>query len=125
MIQIVQHQEPVLGRRLHLDLDAVPVEAPAERASPSGFVSRSEYVQVFVRPHVQQVGAVEEDPAALRPVQARDDVEGRRLPGAVRADQPRDLAPVDGERDIVESHEAAKPACDVLERQERSHRGPR
>jgi len=47
-------REPV-RRGLSAIGDAVPVVAPGERASPSGIVFRSEYVQVFVRPHVQQI----------------------------------------------------------------------
>ena len=41
-------------------------------------------------------------------VQARDDVERRRLAGAVRADQPRDVALLDVERDAVEGDDAAE-----------------
>ena len=48
--------------------------------------------------HGQQVVAVELEPAAGRFVDPRDDVEQRRLAGAVRADQPADLALVDRER---------------------------
>ena len=47
--------------------------------------------------------AVELDLPGVRLVEARDDVEGRRLPGAVRPDEPRDLPLLDVERDAVEA----------------------
>ena len=57
-------------------------------------------------------------------VDAGDDVEDRRLAGAVRADEPEDLARVDVERHVVERGDATEAHRDVVELEERlSHRG--
>src|SRR4051794_10821990 len=51
------------------------------------------------------------DLAPIRPLHARDQIEGGALPGAVRADQRNDLARPDMEVDLVHGDEAAeKPA---------------
>ena len=49
-----------------------------------------------------------------RLVDAADDVEHRRLAGAVGSDEPADLTFVDGERQPVEGDDAAEPDGDVL-----------
>ena len=54
------------------------------------------------------------DPARGRVVDAGDDVEERRLAGAVRADEADDRALRDVEADVVDRHEAAEPLRDVL-----------
>ena len=69
----------------------------------------------------QEVLAVEDDAAGVRLVEARDDVERRRLAGAVRPDQPGDLALVDRERDVVERDDAAEGPGHVLDREDRGH----
>jgi hypothetical protein len=54
-----------------------------------------------VRRHVQQVLTLEQHSALGRLVDPADDVEHRRFPGAVRPDQPTDLARVDREAESV------------------------
>ena len=58
-------------------------------------------------------GAVEQHLAGVRLVEPRDDVERRRLAGAVRPDQPRDVPFLDVERDAVESDDSAEAQGDV------------
>ena len=62
--------------------------------------------------------AVEDDVATGRLVDARDQVEQRRLAGAVRADHADDLAPVDVEIEIVDDLEAAEGHRDALQIEE-------
>src|SRR5581483_6727089 len=69
----------------------------------------------------QQALPVEHEVARLRTVDARDDVEERRLAGAVRPDEPDDLAGLRLDGYVVERHDPAEPPRDVLDRQE-SHR---
>jgi hypothetical protein len=71
-----------------------------------------------VRRRAQQALAVEGDLSGVRPVEPRDQVEERRLAGAVRSDQPGDLAGVDRERDVVDRHHPAETAADVFDREE-------
>src|SRR5207247_10402081 len=71
-----------------------------------------------MRPQTQEVASVEDDAAAVRPVQACDDVEKRRLPGAVRADQAADLALLDGHRDVVQRDDPPESPRNVLDRKE-------
>jgi hypothetical protein len=52
----------------------------------------------------------EEHLPRLRPQRARDEVEDRRLAGAVRADQRADLARLDAEVDLVDCHQRAEAA---------------
>ena len=59
-------------------------------------------------------------PAPRRLVDAADDVEHRRLAGAVRPDEPADLALVDGERQPVERDDAAEAHRDVAHVEQRS-----
>ena len=58
----------------------------------------------------------------MRPVQTCDDVEERRLPGAVRADQSHDLTRCDLERDVIDGDDAAEALGHVLHREERHPR---
>jgi len=53
-----------------------------------------------VRPHLLARLAAEGDAAFLRLIEAVDDVEQRRLAGAVRSDNRADLALADVERNI-------------------------
>ena len=69
--------------------------------------------------------AVEEDIAGVEPVEARDGIEGRRLAGAVRADQPDDRAFRHLEGDIVERDDPAEPQPSVVEREEPLRHRPR
>ena len=66
-----------------------------------------------VRRSAQDALAVEEHVTGLRLVEARDHVESRRLAGAVRPDQPRDLTFLDLERHLVERDDAAEALGDV------------
>jgi hypothetical protein len=77
-----------------------------------------------VRRRVEQVLAHEHHAPRLRPVQARDDVERRRLACAVRTDQAHDLALVGVERDAVERDDAAEARGDVLDGEQRQGRVP-
>src|SRR5204862_7337518 len=52
------------------------------------------------------------DGAPLGPDEAADDVEERGLAGTVGADDPDDPAGSDGERPVVEGHQAAEPHND-------------
>ena len=58
-------------------------------------------------------GAVEQHFARVRLVEPGDDVEGRRLAGAVRPDQPGDVPFLDVERDAVERDDSAEAQGDV------------
>ncbi len=66
-----------------------------------------------------QVFPLEHNAAAVRAVEAGDEIEERRLPGAVRPDQPDDLSLLQVERNIRESHDPTEPARDVLDRKKR------
>ncbi len=63
----------------------------------------------------EDVAAVELDGAGARRVEAAEAVEQRRLAGAVRTDQPEDLALADLEADAVERHDAAEANRDVTD----------
>jgi hypothetical protein len=72
-----------------------------------------------VRRLAEQVLALVANGAAARPVQARDHVERRRLAGAVRPDQPRNLVLVHRERKLVESEDPSEAPADVVELEQR------
>ena len=78
----------------------------------------------LVRRNPEEVVAVEDDAPPFGLVEPRDDVERGRLAGAVRPDQPDDLALLGRERHVVERENAAEAAGQVLDREER-HDGPR
>src|SRR5215208_1486295 len=80
---------------------------------------RDPTVHDAVRADAQHVVAVEDDATGVGPVHARDDVERRRLAGAVRADQADDLALSDAEADVVERDDAPEPQRDVLDVEKR------
>ena len=63
--------------------------------------------------------AFEQDIAAIGRVEPADAVEQRGLAGAVRPDQPEDLALLDGERDAVERDDAAEAQSDVADFEQR------
>src|SRR5262249_59005983 len=72
----------------------------------------------------QQRMAREDDLARVRRVEAAQAVEQRRLAGAVRPDEPNDLALVHGEGDLVEGDDASESYGYVLDIQDwsRTHR---
>ena len=67
------------------------------------------------RPDALQRAAVEDDVAGVEPVEARDRVEGRRLPGAVGADQADDRALGDLEGDVVERDDPPEAQPSVVQ----------
>ena len=67
----------------------------------------------------QQAAPLEDDLPAVRPVQTGNQVEQRRLAGAVRADQPDDLTLTDVERDVVDRDDAPEPPRHVLHGEQR------
>ena len=71
-----------------------------------------------VGPHVVALLALEGDGAFLRVVEAVDDVEHRRLAGAVGADDGADLALPDVEGDAADRPHAAEGKRDVLHREQ-------
>ena len=75
----------------------------------------------LVHGRLQERLAGELDLALVRRVEPGDDVEGRRLAGAVRPDQADDLTLGDVEGDAVEGDDPAEPASDVPQR-EQGHR---
>jgi hypothetical protein len=63
-----------------------------------------------VRPPARDVTSFELHTPGRRQVEAREDVDERRLPRAVRTDQADDLVAVQLERDVVESPDALEVA---------------
>jgi hypothetical protein len=59
------------------------------------------------------------DLAAGRGVDPADQVEDRRLAGAVRADQGEDLAAADVEADVVDGDDAAEAHAEMARREQR------
>jgi hypothetical protein len=62
--------------------------------------------------------ALPADVADLRDVHLADRVEDRRLAGAVRPDDRKQLTFVDGERDVVDRHDAPKPQLNPVNDQQ-------
>lgn len=58
--------------------------------------------------------------AAIRPIDAADDVDQRAFAGAVRADDGANFAWVNRQVDIGQCHDAAERQADALERKQRS-----
>jgi hypothetical protein len=71
-----------------------------------------------VRRRAQQALAVERDLARVRLVEARDQVEERRLAGAVRADQADDLALATSSVTSSTRHDPAEPPRHLLDREQ-------
>ena len=65
--------------------------------------------------------ALDEDASGRRREQAGHQVEQRRLAGAVRAEQAGHARP-EPERDVVDRHDVAVPARDVVELEAQSRR---
>jgi hypothetical protein len=68
-----------------------------------------------VRRRSQQALAGERERAGIGLVQARDDVEQRRLAGPVRPDQADDLPLLYVQRDVVDGDDAAEPPRHVAD----------
>src|SRR5439155_26914711 len=77
-----------------------------------------------LRAGVGDVGAGEDDPSRVRVEVAREAVEERGLAGAVRPDQPDDLARADREGDVLVGNEAAEALRDRAELEEGRHAQP-
>src|SRR4029077_18554911 len=73
----------------------------------------------LVGTHLRPLLALEGDAPVLRLIEAVDDVEHRRLAGAVRADDGADLAFADVEGDIAQRFDAAERKRHVFDRQDR------
>ena len=71
--------------------------------------------------HARDVLAVEDQASGRWLVDARDQVEDRRLPGAVGADDREDLAGLDREAHPVDGPDAAEAHPEVVDREE-AHR---
>ncbi len=85
---------------------------------------RAEELDVLERPRdalahdlerglLEERRSVEQHVPGVRLVETRDDVERRRLAGAVRPDEARDVALLDVERDAVEGDDSAEAQGDV------------
>ena len=77
----------------------------------------------LVRQHGRMRDALESDAARLRTIEAVDDVQHRRLAGAVGADDGADLALLDVERDIGQRVDAAEGERNALDREQHLARG--
>ena len=75
----------------------------------------------LVRRAPAEVDAVELDRSRRRRVEPADEVEDRRLAGAVRADQREHLAARDVEGHAVDGADAAEADAEVLDREQRGH----
>src|SRR6185437_10529448 len=62
-----------------------------------------------VRRQSGHFGAFQPHRAGIRPFDAHDELHHRRLAGAVRPDQPENLAALDREADVAHGNEAAEP----------------
>ena len=93
------------------DLDVLAHGQLAERAAVLER-AREPGAPAPVRAPAGDVALVELDRAGGREVEAGDQVDERRLAGAVRADQADDLVPVQLERDVVERLHALERARD-------------
>ena len=82
------------------DLDVLAHGQPAERVAVLER-PREPVPAAPVRRPARDVAALELDGARRRPVEAAEHVDERRLAGAVRADQPDDLAAAQLERDVA------------------------
>src|SRR5207249_8779895 len=88
----------------HAPPPAGHLERPSEPASHE--IVRSQTIDPL---------AAEDDRTAGRPVIAADDIDERRLPGAVRPDQAADLWPVHRDGDAVEGDEPPEVHRDPLD----------
>src|SRR5207249_11762932 len=72
----------------------------------------------LVGPVAGDVLTEEPDPPPLRPIEARDEIEQRRLPRSVRPDETDQLVGGDRERDVVDGHDAAEALAQLAECQQ-------
>ena len=72
----------------------------------------------LVRRHARDVLAVEDQPARGRLVDARDQIEDRRLAGSVGTDDREDLTRLDREAHAVDGPETAEVHDEALRREE-------
>src|SRR5262249_17655882 len=79
-------------------------------------------VAAFRRRQSRDVLAVEEDRAFGRPVDAGNQVEQRRLAGAVRTDQAHDLAACNRDGDVAVGDEPREALCHAPGFEQRRHR---
>src|SRR6185312_12057335 len=100
--------------RHHVLLDGHVEEEP-ERLERAGDPAGGDLVRV----EAEQAPALELDLARIRRVDARDQVEERRLAGAVRPDHAHDLALVDVEVEPVDHAQAAEGERDALQLEQR------
>ena len=68
-----------------------------------------------------RIHAVEQDGAARRLIDLREQVEDRGFAGAVRADQAGDLCAADGEVEVADGGQAAKINAEMARFQDRRH----
>ena len=110
------------GERAHGDV--LPHRHAAERAELLERPADAPAVDL-IRPEAGERLAGEADLPAVRPVEAGDHVEERRLPGAVRPDDADDLARRHVERDALVRHEAAEALGHAADLQQGSPAPPR
>jgi len=72
----------------------------------------------LIRFHTGHVGPVHLDGPAVRLVEAGDEVEQRRFPGAVRTDESGDRPALDRERGVVRRGEAAERLLKIVDAQD-------
>src|SRR5207244_3434821 len=94
-----------------------PVQEQRQGLERAGDALRRDAVRI----EPDEALAVEQDLALVRPVDARDEVEERRLPGSVRADHADDLSLVHVQVELVDDREAAERLRDVAELQQVAH----
>src|SRR5947208_2219885 len=110
-------------RALGDHLAVVEHRHPAERAHELPGARDAEPADAL-RTGVGDVGAREDDPSRVRVEIAGEAVEERGLAGAVRPDQPDDLARADREGDVLVGNEAAEALRDRAELEEGRHAQP-
>ena len=94
------------------DLDVLAYREVAERAAVLKR-ARDSGASAAIGPPPRHVPPFELDGALIREVEARNEVDERRLPRAVRADQPDDLVPVQRERDPLDRVDAVERAGEL------------
>jgi hypothetical protein len=71
-----------------------------------------------VRLQADYVAAIKLDPAPVRSINTRDEIENRRLPGPVRPDQAKDFPPLHGETNVRNRRQATEGLCEVFDLQQ-------
>ena len=119
-VRVARDRAPDAGARAHVAADHHVLQRRQVGEQPdvlerAGDSARGDLVGLQALQHV----AVEREVPAVGHVDAGEHVEQRRLAGAVRADQPVDLAVADREPDVGERLHAAEALRDALRRQQR------